>query len=51
MYLGINGLDDLKGLLDLPNLSTLDLSDNKIKDEAIIDEILAKIPNLGVLYL
>ena len=44
-------MDDLRGLLNLPNLSTLDISDNKIRDEGIVLEILSKIPNLGVLYL
>ena len=39
------------GLLEVPNLSTLDISDNKIKDERVVEEILAKIPQLGVLYL
>ena len=34
------------GLLEVPNLSTLDISDNKIKDERVVEEILAKIPQL-----
>lgn len=51
IHLGIDGIHDLKGLLELPNLSILDLADNKIKDEEIVDEISAKIPELGVLYL
>jgi len=38
-------------LLEIPNLSTLDLSDNRIADEEIVDQILTKIPHLGVLYL
>lgn len=29
----------------------MDLSNNHIKDESIVDEVLAKMPNLGVLYL
>lgn len=49
--IGKNGLSDLKGLTEIPTLTTLDISDNKINDENIIDEILTKLPNLGVLYL
>jgi dynein assembly factor 1 len=51
IMIGANGFEDLKGLLEIPNLSTLDLSDNRISDELVVDEILTKIPNLGVLYL
>lgn len=35
--LGAGGVEDLKGLLEIPNLSTLDLSDNRIADEEIVD--------------
>lgn len=48
--IGLNGIDDLKGLLDCPSISSLDLSENKIDDERVVEEILAKMPNLGVLY-
>jgi hypothetical protein len=37
--------------LDCPSISSLDISENKIDDEKVVDEILAKMPNLGVLYL
>jgi Leucine-rich repeat (LRR) protein len=43
-------LSDLQGLLELPQLSVLDISDNKISDEKILEEIFEKIPELGVLY-
>lgn len=49
--IGAGGTEDLKGLLEITNLSTLDLSDNRIADEEVVEEILTKIPNLGVLYL
>ena len=32
-------------------LRTLDITDNKIEDVTIIEEILQKMPNLAVLYL
>lgn len=49
--IGLNGLDDLKGLLECPALSCLDLSENRIDDPACLDEIFAKMPKLSVLYL
>ena len=49
--IGRNGLDDLRGLLDCPSITTLDLQNNKIDDPAILDEILVNMPNLKVLYL
>jgi len=48
---GKNGLSDLMGLLELPTLTVLDISDNLIDDEACIDEVFVKMPNLAVLYL
>lgn len=48
--IGVNGLDDLKGLLEMPELSVLDLSDNKVSDENVLPEIFEKIPKLAVLY-
>ena len=49
--IGRNGLDDLRGLLDCPSVTTLDLQNNKIDDPLILDEILVNMPNLKVLYL
>lgn len=37
---GRNGLDDLRGLLQCPSITTLDLQNNKIEDPAILEEIL-----------
>lgn len=48
--IGLNGWSDLQGLLKIPALTTLDISDNKIEDEAVLPEILEKLPNLAVLY-
>jgi dynein assembly factor 1 len=44
-------VNDLKGLLDCPSISVLDLSDNFIQDEAILEEVIYKMPKLSVLYL
>lgn len=49
--IGKNGLSDLMGLLEVPSLSVLDISDNLIDDESVVDEVLVKMPNLAVLYL
>ena len=49
--IGRNGLDDLRGLLDCPSITTLDLQNNKIDDPEILEEILVHMPNLKVLYL
>jgi dynein assembly factor 1 len=49
--IGRNGLDDLRGLLDCPSLTTVDLQNNKIEDPECLEEIFAKMPNLKVLYL
>lgn len=46
-----DSVECLKGLLEIPSISVLDISDNRLKDEAIVDEILVKMPNLSVLYL
>jgi len=48
--IGINGLSDLQGLIEIQSLTSLDLSDNLIDDEAVESEILMKMPNLAVLY-
>ena len=49
--IGKNGLDDLKGLLEAQAIVSLDIQNNNISDEAILPEILQKLPNLKVLYL
>lgn len=41
----------MKGLLECPSITCLDLSGNYLTDPAILPEILEKMPNLGVLYL
>ena len=48
---GRNGLDDLRGLLECPSITTLDLQNNKIDDPACLEEIFVHMPNLKVLYL
>ncbi|KAH3764828.1 outer arm dynein light chain 1 [Pelomyxa schiedti] len=42
--------EDLAGLSECPSIIVLDLSNNRIKDETVI-EVLASLPNLGVLTL
>jgi dynein assembly factor 1 len=42
--------DDIRGVLECPSISTLDLQHNKIDDETIID-VLEQMPNLRVVYL
>ena len=49
--IGKNGMEDVVGLLECPSLSVVDLSDNCIEDEAVLDEVLEKMPKLAVLYL
>lgn len=49
--IGRNGLSDLMGLLECPTLTTLDLQNNLIDDEACVDEVFCKMPTLKVLYL
>jgi dynein assembly factor 1 len=44
-------VESLKGLLERPTISCLDLQDNYISDPAILEEVLYKLPNLSVLYL
>lgn len=41
----------MEGLLELPNLSVLDISDNKIDDANVLPDIFEKMPSLAVLYL
>ncbi|MDR3582206.1 MAG: leucine-rich repeat protein [Candidatus Pacebacteria bacterium] len=49
--IGKAGLSDLTGLLDVPTLTAVDLSKNYIADPKVVDEVLAKLPNLALLYL
>lgn len=42
---------DVVGLLECQSISALDLSDNKIDDELFVDDILAKLTNINVVYL
>lgn len=44
-------IEALKGLLDRPNLTCIDLSDNELKDPEIVSQIFEKLPDLRVLYL
>ena len=44
-------IESLKGLLDCPTISCLDIQDNYLDDPAILEEILMKMPNLKVLYM
>ena len=41
----------LKGLLERPSLTCLDIQNNYLSDPAILDEVIYKMPNLRVLYL
>ena len=50
--IGIKGIEDLKGLLELgKEIAVIDLSDNLIEDPKIVDEILTKFIDLRVIYL
>ena len=50
--IGIKGIEDLKGLLELgKEIAVIDLSDNLIDDPKIVDEILTKFNDLRVIYL
>lgn len=44
-------IEALKGLLDRPTISCLDIQDNYLEDPDILPEILMKMPSLKVLYL
>lgn len=46
----IDNVAALKGLLDCPSITCVDISENYIDDPEIIPQILEKMPNLGVLY-
>jgi len=43
-------IGSLKGLLECPTLTCLDIQNNYLNDPAIVDEILVKLPILKVLY-
>ena len=49
--IGGAGLDDVRGLLECPSISALDVSDNKIEQEEFLGEILEKMPNIAVIYM
>lgn len=42
---------DIAPLADLPSLTTLDLSDNRLEDGPAVLELVASLPSLAVLYL
>ena len=44
-------IESLKGLLECPSLSCVDLSENELSDPAILEEVIYKMPELRVLYL
>jgi dynein assembly factor 1 len=44
-------VESLKGLLERPSITCLDLQSNYLSEPAILDEVLYKLPNLKVLYL
>ncbi|CAE1286921.1 DNAAF1 [Acanthosepion pharaonis] len=44
-------LDDILHLIECTNISVLDLSHNHLEDPEIVEEVFAKMPSLGVLYL
>lgn len=39
------------GVLECPSIACLDIQSNSISDEAILDEVLCKMPKLKVLYM
>lgn len=47
----MNGVDDVIRILECPSITVLDLSNNRIEDEAVIHEVIVKMPELRVLYL
>ena len=50
--IGINGLDDLKGLIEIePSLMVVNLENNKINEDTILEEIFLKMPQIRVIYL
>eukprot|EP00357_Protocruzia_adherens_P006339 CAMPEP_0114996624 /NCGR_PEP_ID=MMETSP0216-20121206/14429_1 /TAXON_ID=223996 /ORGANISM="Protocruzia adherens, Strain Boccale" /LENGTH=483 /DNA_ID=CAMNT_0002360879 /DNA_START=135 /DNA_END=1586 /DNA_ORIENTATION=+ len=49
--IGANGVSDYNHLVKCAGVTTLDISDNKIDDVEILNEVLKKMPKLRVLYL
>jgi len=49
--IGMGGLSDFEGLLEVPSLACLDIQGNKVNDPEVLDDILVKMPNMKVLYL
>lgn len=48
--IGVNGVEDLEGLLCLDQLSVLDIAHNQVSDPEAV-EVFSKMPQLKVLYL
>lgn len=50
--LGFNvpSLESMQGLLECRSIHTLYINNNPLDDPAIVDEVLVKLPELGVLY-
>jgi len=44
-------VESLKGLLECPTLSCIDISENNINDPAILEEVIYKMRDLTVLYM
>ena len=44
-----SNIDALKGLLECPSITNLDIKDNYISDPAVLPEIFKKMPNLTLL--
>ena len=44
-------VESLRGLLERPTITCLDLQSNYLRDPAILEEVIYKMPNLRVLYL
>lgn len=49
--IGNEGLSDVIGLLECPNISALDISNNKIITDEFLPEVLMKMPQIAVVYL
>lgn len=49
--LGKNGVNDVLGVLEAVSLSALDLSDNYIADADVLENVLAKLPNIALISL
>jgi dynein assembly factor 1 len=50
--IGMNGLNDLKGLLEMePSVMVVNLENNRITEDNILEEIFIKMPLIRVIYL